>query len=84
MGKEMREMECSNCGAAASVVHGTYDLKQVGLKNVVLQGIEIAKCPKCRNEDPIIPNMNGLMRALAPLRRGRRFDERHRGGRGAI
>jgi hypothetical protein len=47
------------------VVRGTYDLKEVGLKNVVLQRIEIVKCPKCKNEDPIIANMNGLMRALA-------------------
>src|SRR5208337_879358 len=61
----MKGMECSNCGAHARVVHGTYELKQVGLNNVVLQGIEIVKCPKCKNEDPIIPNMNGLMGALA-------------------
>lgn len=61
----MKGMDCSNCGAPGRVVHGTYELKEVGLKNVVLQGIEIVKCPKCKNEDPIIPNMNGLMRALA-------------------
>ena len=61
----MKGMECSNCGAPARVAHGTYGLKEVGLKNVVLQGVEIVKCPKCKNEDPVIPNMNGLMRALA-------------------
>ena len=61
----MKRIQCSNCGAGATVVHGTYELKEVGLKNVVLQGIEIAKCPDCKNEDPIVPNMNGLMRALA-------------------
>jgi putative zinc finger/helix-turn-helix YgiT family protein len=61
----MKGMDCSNCGAPARVVHSTYELKEVGLKNVVLQGIEIVKCPMCKNEDPIIPNMNGLMRALA-------------------
>jgi hypothetical protein len=64
-GEEMKGMECSSCGAPARVVHGTYDLREVGLKSVVLHGIEIVKCPKCKNEDPIIPNMNGLMRALA-------------------
>jgi putative zinc finger/helix-turn-helix YgiT family protein len=64
-GEEMKATECSNCGAAARVVRGTYDLKEVGLKNVVLQGIKIVKCLKCKNEDPIIANMNGLMRALA-------------------
>lgn len=80
----MKGMECSNCGAPARVVHGTYDLKEVGLKNVVLQGIEIVKCPRCKNEDPIIPNMNGLIRALALAARGRRFNERHQGERGAI
>ena len=61
----MKAIECSNCGAPARVVHGSYKLKEAGLKNVVLQGIEIARCPKCKNQDPIITNMNGLMRALA-------------------
>jgi putative zinc finger/helix-turn-helix YgiT family protein len=64
-GKEMKGIECSNCGAPARVVHGTYELREVGLRNVVLQRIQIAKCPKCKNEDPIMENMSGLMRALA-------------------
>jgi hypothetical protein len=47
-------MECSSCGAPARVAHGTYQLIGVGLKNIVLQGIEIVECPKCKSEDPII------------------------------
>jgi hypothetical protein len=61
----MKEIDCSYCGAPARVVHATYKLKEVGLKKVVLHGIEIVKCLKCKNEDPIIANLNGLMRALA-------------------
>jgi putative zinc finger/helix-turn-helix YgiT family protein len=58
-------MECSNCGAPAKVVRGTYELKDIGLKKVVLEGVEIVTCPKCSNQDPMIPNMNALMRTLA-------------------
>ncbi len=61
----MKRMECSNCGAPAKVVRGTYELKDIGLKRVVLRGIEIVTCPKCGNQDPMIPNMNALMRTLA-------------------
>jgi putative zinc finger/helix-turn-helix YgiT family protein len=55
---------CSECGAETTVVRGTYPFKEVGL-NVVLVGVEISKCPKCNNQEPIIPQMNDLMRTIA-------------------
>ena len=61
----MKKMECSNCGGEAPVVRGTYHLKELGLKNVVLQGTEIVKCGKCGNEDPVLHRMDDIMRALA-------------------
>jgi DNA-binding transcriptional regulator YiaG len=56
---------CSNCGAAARVARGTYRFTESGLGNVYLAGLELIRCPKCKNVDPIIPNMRGLMRFLA-------------------
>lgn len=58
-------MECSNCGATAKVIAGTYPFRESGLNNVVLCGIDLVKCPACHNVDPIIPHVNQLMRVLA-------------------
>jgi DNA-binding transcriptional regulator YiaG len=57
--------ECSNCGAAAKVARGTYRFTESGLKNVYLAGLEVIRCPKCKNVDPMIPNMRGLLQFLA-------------------
>jgi DNA-binding transcriptional regulator YiaG len=57
--------ECSKCGAEAKVVRGNYAMKESGLPRVVLQGIQIIRCPKCGNEDPIIPHLDDLMGTLA-------------------
>ena len=61
----MKKAECSNCGADAKVVRGSYRFAESGLRNVILQGIELVRCEKCGNEDPIIPHVNELMRLLA-------------------
>lgn len=55
---------CSNCGSEANVVRGAYRFKESGVP-VLLKGIEIIVCPKCKNEDPIIPRMNEMMQVLA-------------------
>jgi YgiT-type zinc finger domain-containing protein len=56
---------CSDCGGEARVERGIYRFRESGLDNVVLKGIEIIKCPACGNEEPIIPNLDGLLRVLA-------------------
>jgi len=58
-------VHCSDCGSEAKIERGTYRFKESGLDNVVLKGIEIVRCPECGNEDPIIPNMEGMLRTLA-------------------
>lgn len=60
----MKKAECSNCGADAPVVVGSYRFEESGLDCVILAGIEIIKCAQCGNEDPIIPRLNALMRLL--------------------
>ena len=58
-------LQCSDCGREAPVERGIYRFRESGLDNVVLKGIEIVKCPACGNEDPIIPNLDGLLRVIA-------------------
>src|SRR5580658_10242033 len=69
MQKEMKSpgivSQCSDCGNEARVERGTYRFRESGLDNVVLKGIEIVKCPACGNEDPILPNLDGLLRIIA-------------------
>lgn len=57
--------QCSDCGREARLERGTYRFRESGLDNAVLKGIEIIKCSACGNEDPIIPNLDGLLRILA-------------------
>ena len=58
-------VRCSNCGADARLTRGKYRFNESGLKNVELIGIDLIKCPSCKNVDPIIPHMNELMQCLA-------------------
>ena len=60
----MNEIQCSNCEKKANVVRGSYCFIESGLSGVTLQGVELIQCEHCGNEDPIIPRINDLMRAL--------------------
>jgi putative zinc finger/helix-turn-helix YgiT family protein len=61
----MKVAACGNCGETANVIRGDYRYKESGLRNVILSGVELIRCPKCGAEDPVIPRMNELHRALA-------------------
>jgi DNA-binding transcriptional regulator YiaG len=61
----MKTEVCSACEGPADVVRGSYQYKESGLKSVTLSGIELIRCRKCRNVDPVIPRINDLHRALA-------------------
>jgi putative zinc finger/helix-turn-helix YgiT family protein len=63
--QERTEAVCSNCGAAAKTSVGNYRFTETGLENVVLTGIELIRCPRCKNVDPVIRSMNRLMQVLA-------------------
>lgn len=61
----MRTVECSACGAPAKIMRGSYEFKECGLRRVVLESIDLIRCGKCKNVDPIIPRLNELMRVVA-------------------
>jgi DNA-binding transcriptional regulator YiaG len=63
-GEAMRKEECTNCGAEAPIVRGNCRFDQIGIP-VQLERIDLVKCPKCGNVDPIIQNLDGLMDCLA-------------------
>jgi len=56
---------CSNCGkAAASIERGDFDLTQFGVP-VRLKGFNLIKCAECGHVDPIIPDMDTMMKLAA-------------------
>jgi putative zinc finger/helix-turn-helix YgiT family protein len=57
--------ECSNCSEPVTTELRNYRYTESGLSNVVLQGVEIADCPKCGTSDVIIPRMAKIHRAIA-------------------
>jgi len=57
--------ECTQCGEQVTPERRNYRYAESGLSNVILQGIEIADCPKCGNSDVIIPRMAKIHRAIA-------------------
>lgn len=60
----MKTEICSNCGEAAATRRMSYRFDDMGVP-ILLQNIEVIECPHCGTTDPIIPNMDGLMKVLA-------------------
>lgn len=59
-------INCSNCGADAEEIPGEFPL--TGRKRTVtMRGITLIHCPKCGNDDPMIPHISALMRLLERL-----------------
>ena len=59
-------MKCRECGGSMTVEHDAvrrYDIG--GLHNVVLHGVQVARCESCAEEDITIPRIGQLHRALA-------------------
>ncbi len=57
--------ECTTCGEQTSPERRNYRYAESGVSNVILQGIEVADCPRCGNSDVIIPRMAKVHRAIA-------------------
>lgn len=57
--------KCANCGQGIVPEPRNYRYTESGLSNVILQGIEVADCPKCGNTGVIIPRMAKIHRAIA-------------------
>lgn len=75
-GKAMKKAECSNCGAEARIVKGDYEFKESGLRGAVIHGIDLIRCGKCGNVDPVLSGLGEIMHsiALALLRKPYRLE----------
>jgi transcriptional regulator with XRE-family HTH domain len=62
---KMKRAQCSNCAAEARIVRGDYEFKETGLRDLVLLGIELIKCGKCGNVDPVLFQVDELMHIAA-------------------
>jgi putative transcriptional regulator len=61
----MNNEVCCACEGPADVIRGDYQYKESGLENVTLSGIDLIRCRRCGNVDPVIPRLRALHRALA-------------------
>lgn len=61
----MKRAQCGNCGAEARIVRGDYEFKETGLRDLVLLDIELIKCGKCGNVDPVLFQVDELMHIAA-------------------
>lgn len=57
-------MFCPNCGSKMRQMKGNYHYTESGLSNVVLTGVIIRAC-SCGEKMPVIPDIEGLHRAIA-------------------
>jgi transcriptional regulator with XRE-family HTH domain len=55
---------CSNCGAPTESVRGDYRFEETGLP-VLLKNIELIRCGRCGNVDPVIPRMSRVFQVIA-------------------
>ena len=60
----MKQEKCTSCGRDTHISRGNYHFDEIGLP-VTLKNVELVKCDECGTVEPIIPNMNGLMHAVA-------------------
>ena len=58
-------MKCMNCGATLRSTRENYRDREMGLSNVVLNNIEIRRCPDCGEEEVVIPAVRRLHKAVA-------------------
>jgi putative zinc finger/helix-turn-helix YgiT family protein len=56
---------CSDCGGGLRVTRAPYRYTDSGLPGVVLQGVEVRRCPKCGAEEVAIPRIEELHRLMA-------------------
>ncbi len=58
-------VKCTECGTTMRATRENYRYDASGLSNVVLENVDIYRCPKCGGEHVGISRIEGLHRALA-------------------
>jgi putative zinc finger/helix-turn-helix YgiT family protein len=63
--KKAKTHGCTNCKEPVTPDRRDYQYIESGLSNVILEGVEVAVCPKCGTSDVVIPRMAKVHRAIA-------------------
>lgn len=61
----MSRNKCMECGTPVKTTRQNYKYDASGLRGVTLVNIEVRHCPECGEQEVLIPNIEGLHRALA-------------------
>jgi putative zinc finger/helix-turn-helix YgiT family protein len=65
MSPKGKPKKCRECGTEMAITHEDYRYDESGLTNVTVAGIEVRRCLKCGEVEPVIRNIEGLHRAIA-------------------
>lgn len=85
-------MKCQECGNKMKIGRENYRHPALGLPNLTLVGVEVARCPNCGQTEVAIHNLDGLIAAVATVLVGKpgrlapdeiRFLRKHLGWSGA-
>lgn len=60
-------MKCNECGASTIKRTRDHHYTECGLENIFLKDVEVLGCPKCNEEELVIPNLEQLHRLIANL-----------------
>ena len=58
-------MKCPNCRAEMKSGRENYKDDMCGLPGITLLGVEVRRCPACGEDEVVIPDIEGLHRAIA-------------------
>lgn len=58
-------MKCLECGTKMESRRENIHYEAGGLPHVILQGVEVRRCPACGETETVIPAIEGLHRAIA-------------------
>lgn len=60
-------MKCDECDGTMTSARENWKYDESGLPHVVLEGVEVRRCPSCGTSEPVIPRIEELHRVLAHL-----------------
>jgi len=65
-------VHCDVCGGSMTITRDSWQYEESGLRNVILEGIEVRSCQACGTREPVIPRieeLHGILaRAVTPSR----------------
>jgi hypothetical protein len=61
----MSGVQCVQCGSQMTRAIENWSYRESGVDHVILERIEVRRCPNCGNVEPVIPNIVELHRTLA-------------------